>query len=62
MMPNLKLEKKKLELLRVGTAKAEMKFKILERLEDVDRLKANIVIQEKREQELKEEIKGEDNG
>ena len=43
---NLEMEKKKLEKLKVEAAKAEMEYKILERLEDIERLKKNINVQE----------------
>ena len=53
-----KFEKKRieLELMRVSTAKAELEFKIEERLQEIDRLKEHIVIQEKRQLELKQQI------
>jgi hypothetical protein len=43
----------KAELLRVQTAKAEMEYVIAQRLEEVERLKDNILNQEKAETELK---------
>ena len=52
------LEAKKLqvELMRVAAARAEMEFKIMERLEDIERLKDQIKLQEAKEQELKQKI------
>jgi hypothetical protein len=52
------LEAKKLqvELMRVAAARAEMEFKIMERLEDIERLKEQIKLQEAKEQELKQKI------
>ena len=55
-MLDLNLERKKLELKRVDVARLEMEFKILERLEDINRLKENIVIQENRIEQLNAEI------
>lgn len=54
---NIELERKKLELDRVSMAKREMEFVILERLADIDRLKAQIEKQDLRVLELKEHIK-----
>lgn len=53
-----KFEKKRveLELLKVSTAKAELEFKIEERLQEIERIKEHIVIQEKRQYELKQQI------
>jgi len=53
---NLELEKKKLEFRKVDTAKAEMEYRILERLEDIERLKANIKVQDKALIRIKEEM------
>ena len=39
---NIDLERKKLELIRMEAARAELEFNILERLADVDRLKSHI--------------------
>lgn len=49
-----KLDEKKLkaELLRVQSAKAEMEYRIEESLDQIERLNANILTQEKAEQEL----------
>ena len=57
-MKELTLEQKrtKLELLRVSAARAEMEFKIEERLSEIERIKEHIEIQLKREAELKEQI------
>jgi hypothetical protein len=57
-MSNLEIERKKIELKRVTLSKDEMEFKILERLADIDRLKENIAVQEKRIKELQQETKG----
>lgn len=49
------IEKKKLELelLKVGAAKAELEFKIMEREEDIGRIKSHIKIQDDKIEELK---------
>lgn len=54
---NLEAEKKKLELKKVETAKAEMEYKILERLADIERIKHNIANQEQAILNIKEELK-----
>jgi len=48
--------KKKLELMKVQTARFGYELKIQERLEDIERIKKEIDIQESREMELKEEL------
>jgi len=58
MISDLEKSRKELELSRVRYAKQEMEFKILERLADIERLKENIKSQEKREEELINEIQG----
>lgn len=50
---NLELERLKLELLKVGAAKAELQFKIYERQADIVRIEEQIKISENRESELK---------
>lgn len=51
------LMKKETERHKVLGAKMEMELKILEREQDIARLKENIINQEKRIQELDEEIR-----
>lgn len=53
---NLELEKKKLELRKVETAKHEMEYKVLERLADIDRIKENIQNQETTIEKIKKEL------
>ena len=54
-----KIDEKKLqaELLRVQAAKADMEYKIEERLEEIERLKDNIQNQEKAEKLLLEKLR-----
>ncbi len=52
----LELKKLKLELLRVTTAKAELEFKVEEKLDDILRIKEHVLLQEKREVEVKKLI------
>lgn len=58
-MTPLELKRMKLELIKVAAARHELEFKIEERLEDINRLKDNIKIQEAREAELKVKIDAE---
>jgi len=58
-MSPLELKRMKLELIKVSAARAELEFKIEERLEDINRLKDNIKIQEAREAELQVKIDAE---
>lgn len=53
----LELKKKEVELMKVDCAKAEMEMRIYEAEENIQRLRDNIKIQEKRIEELKTEIK-----
>ena len=48
--------RKQLELKKVETALAEMEFKKLERLADIERIEENIEIQRNKVNELKEEL------
>ena len=59
-MNPLELKRKKVEIVRVGAAKAEMEFQIEEKLDEIERIKRNIENQEKRISQLQDEInKGE---
>ena len=53
---NLEILKKELELRKVETARYELEFRAAERLEEIERIKLNIEIQSKREEELKQEL------
>lgn len=60
MLSELDKARKSLELRKVETAKMEMEFRVLERQSEIERLKENILIQDIRIEELKQEIdKGE---
>ena len=56
-MSKLTLMKKETERHKVLGAKMEMELKILEREQDIERLKDNIAVQEKRINQLDEEIR-----
>jgi len=55
---DLELKRKELELSRLVQGIRENDFKILERMDDVRRIKENIKIQQTRIDELKSELKG----
>ena len=55
-MKELDKKKKELELMRVSLAKEEMKLRIEERLDEIERLKRNIEIQEQTEEKIKKEL------
>lgn len=55
-MTNLEFEKKKLEVKKVETAKLEMEYKVLERYQDIERLKENIENQNKTIARLEQEL------
>lgn len=56
-MSKIDYMRKKLELQKVECAASEMEFKILEREEDIKRLKENLEIQNNKITQLKEELK-----
>lgn len=56
-MEPLELKRKKVELLRVSAAKAELELRIHERLEEIERLKEHIAVSEAKEIELAQTIK-----
>ena len=49
-------KKKELELARVKLARQELEFKVEERQEEIERLKVNIEIQLKKEEELQKDL------
>lgn len=58
-MSPLDRKKIELELAQVTVGKQAMELKIMEREEEIERIRDNIKIQEKREAELQEKLKGE---
>lgn len=56
-MSPLDLKRKRVELLRVSAAKAELELRIHERMEEVERLQEHIKISEAKEVELAQAIK-----
>jgi hypothetical protein len=57
-MNELEAKKKAVELMRVEAAKGEMELQIIERLHEIERLKKNIEIQDKRINEIKTTLRG----
>ena len=55
-MSPLELKRKKVELLRVSSAKAELELRIHERMEEIERLQEHIKISEAKEVELSQQI------
>lgn len=55
-MTSLEIKRTKLELVKVAAARAEMEFKIEERLEDISRIKEHIKVQLDKEAELRARI------
>ena len=56
-MTNLELKRTEVELIRVAAVRAELEFKIVEREDEIERIKEHIQVQLKREEELKIKIK-----
>jgi hypothetical protein len=59
MLP-LELKRMKLELIKVAAARHELEFRIEERLEEINRIKEHVKVQEAKEAELTEKIAAED--
>lgn len=55
-MSGLELKKTKLELIKVSAAKADIEFRIDELLDQVERLRAHVKVQEDKEAELRARI------
>lgn len=55
-MTNLEIKRMELELVKVAAARAELEFKIEERLDDISRIKEHIRIQQEKEKELTKKI------
>lgn len=53
---SLDLKRKKIELMRVATARHEQEFRIEEKLDEINRLKEHIKIQALHEEKLAKEI------
>ncbi len=53
---SLEFKRLKMELIRVQAARAEMEFRIEERLEDIRRIEENIKVQDNKILELQEKI------
>ncbi len=58
-MSPLELKRIKLEKMKVSAAKHEILFRIDERMEEIDRLKEHVKVQEAKEVELQEKIDAE---
>jgi hypothetical protein len=56
MQSEIEKRRKKLELARVIYAKEEMELKIMEREADIERIKENIKLQDKKIKELEKDI------
>lgn len=57
-MDMLEFKKTEVELMRVQAARMELEVKIMEREQDIARMNDNIKIQQAKEDELKERLKG----
>lgn len=61
-MAPLEIKRMKLDLIKVAAARADLEFKIDERLEDIERIKAAVQVQLDKEAELTQKIKEADQG
>lgn len=59
-MTDLDLKRMKLELVKVAAARAELEFRIEERMDEIQRLKDNIQLQKAKELELADKIGAEE--
>ena len=55
-MTDLELKRKKLELIKVAAARAELEFKIEEKYDEIERIKGHIKTQLEHEKKLKVEL------
>jgi len=55
-MTNLELKRMKLELTKVAAARAELEFRVDERLDEINRIKDHIKVQLGKEAELQAKI------
>lgn len=55
-MSALELKRMKLELVKVQAARAELEFRVEERLDEINRIKDNIKLQQDKEAELSGKI------
>ena len=55
-MSPLELKRMKLELVKVATARQELEFRIEERLDEIERIKEHVKIQQDKEAELQGKI------
>lgn len=53
---SLELKRKGLELIKVEAAKAELEFRIEEKLEEIERIKAHILVQIEHADKLRKEL------
>jgi len=58
-MSPLDLKRMKLELIKVAAARHELEFRVEERLDDINRLKEHIKVQQDKEAELQAKIDAE---
>lgn len=55
-MTTLEIKRMKLELVKVAAARAELEFRIEERMDEVNRIKDHIKVQQDKEAELQTKI------
>lgn len=55
-MSPLDLKRMKLELIKVAAARHELEFRVEERLDEINRLKDHVKIQQDKEKELEDKI------
>lgn len=53
---SLENKKKKVQLLQITAAIAELEYKIEERKEDIKRMEDHIILQQKKQSEIKKEL------
>ena len=56
---DIEKKKKEVELMKVQAAKAELELRVAQRLEEIERIEENIIIQDDRIVVLQNELKGE---
>lgn len=52
----LEMKRKEVEIIRIKASSAELEFKIMERMDEIERIKENIKLQKARVEELEKEL------
>jgi len=57
---DIEKKRKELELMKIRAARTELEFKIMQREEEIEKMKKHMILHDQKEEELLEELKGGD--